>query len=173
MRRGAAGNRLRRLWLRRLAAGCGRQPVNGDGRPGARTGARRIPRSCPGHRPSRERRRLCRDGVVSCSTAPCRLATRATAARSFHRDPPPPLAPGGDWFACVYPGDDKHVWRLRPCRPFAIAGLPRLLSGLPAPSLQDQRYTLLRLATMHNLRFMTMLMEHLQEPGRNPGPHPA
>lgn len=108
------------------------------------------------------------------STMPTRDA-RHGRLLVFTRDPAAaPLAPGGDWFAYVYPGDDKHVKAAAPvsafcdcpaCSRYSLAYLHHLFK------INDTLY--FRLATMHNLRFMTMLMEHLREPGRNPGPHPA
>ena len=78
------------------------------------------------------------------------------------------LSPGGDWFDYVYPGDDKHVKAVGPvsphcdcpaCSRYSLAYLHHLFK------INDALY--LRLATMHNLRFMTMLMERLRDKRSN------
>ena len=70
---------------------------------------------------------------------------------------------GSDWFGYIYPGDDKHVKAgeaVSPfcdcptCRRYSLGYLHHLFK------LNDNLY--FRLATVHNLRFMTMLMEHLR-----------
>ncbi len=97
------------------------------------------------------------------STMPTRDA-RHGRLLVFTRDPGAVrLSPGGDWFGYVYPGDDKHVKATGPvsphcdcptCSRYSLAYLHHLFK------INDALY--LRLATMHNLRFMTMLMEHLR-----------
>ena len=97
------------------------------------------------------------------STMPTRDA-RHGRLLLFTRDPAAaPLGPGGDWFAYVYPGDDKHVKTAAPvsaycdcpaCARYSLAYLHHLFK------LNDSLY--FRLATLHNLRFMTMLMERLK-----------
>lgn len=97
------------------------------------------------------------------STMPTRDA-RHGRLLVFTRDPGAArLSPGGDWFGYVYPGDDKHVKAAGPvsphcdcpaCSRYSLAYLHHLFK------INDALY--LRLATMHNLRFMTTLMEHLR-----------
>lgn len=97
------------------------------------------------------------------STMPTRDA-RHGRLLVFSRDPrSAPLAGGAGWFAYVYPGDDKHIKAAEPVSPFcdcpvcsrySLAYLHHLFK------INDALY--LRLATMHNLRFMTMLMEGLR-----------
>ncbi|MCZ2115978.1 MAG: queuine tRNA-ribosyltransferase family protein [Anaerolineae bacterium] len=73
------------------------------------------------------------------------------------------LTSGKGWFAYLYPGDDKYTKTADPVSPFcdcpactrySLAYLHHLFK------VNDALY--LRLATMHNLRFMTMLMERLR-----------
>ena len=82
---------------------------------------------------------------------------------TFRRDPAAAPLVGADWFGYVYPGDDKHVKAAGPvssncdcptCRRYSLGYLHHLFK------LNDNLY--FRLATVHNLRFMTMLMEHLR-----------
>lgn len=97
------------------------------------------------------------------STMPTRDA-RNGRLLAFTRDPrSAPLTGGGDWFVYVYPGDDKHTKAAEPvspycdcptCARYSLAYLHHLFK------INDALY--LRLATMHNLRFMTMLMEGLR-----------
>jgi len=70
---------------------------------------------------------------------------------------------GKEWFAYVYPGDDKHIKAAEPvsaycdcltCGRYSRAYLHHLFK------INDSLYP--RLATIHNLRFMTMLMERLR-----------
>ncbi len=68
----------------------------------------------------------------------------------------------GEWFAYLYAADDKHIKASQPpspgcdcacCRRYTLGYLHHLYK------LKDSLY--LRLATVHNLRFMTQLMERL------------
>lgn len=70
----------------------------------------------------------------------------------------------GDWFKYVYAKDDKHIKRSEPispycdapcCTQYSLGYLHHLFK------LNDSLFP--RLATMHNLRFMTQLMENLRE----------
>jgi queuine tRNA-ribosyltransferase len=80
--------------------------------------------------------------------------------------PPAALDPAGDgWFNFLYIKDDKHIKDARPlsehcdclvCRHYARGYLHHLFQ------VGDAAY--LRLATLHNLRFMTTLMARLQSP---------
>lgn len=98
------------------------------------------------------------------STMPTRDA-RHGRLLVFTRDPADgPLSAGNDWFAYLYPGDDKHVKTALPvsafcdcptCSRYSLAYLHHLFK------INDTLY--FRLATMHNLRFMTMLMEQLKD----------
>jgi len=99
------------------------------------------------------------------STMPTRDA-RHGRLLVFRRDPAEaaPFA-GTDWFGYLYPGDDKHVKAAGPvspfcdcpaCRRYSLGYLHHLFK------LGDNLY--FRLATVHNLRFMTTLMEHLRAP---------
>ena len=110
-------------------------------------------------------------GVAACvglgyelfdSTMPTRDA-RHGRLYTFCRDPAAAPLVGSDWFGYIYPGDDKHVKAgeaVSPfcdcptCRRYSLGYLHHLFK------LNDNLY--FRLATVHNLRFMTMLMEHLR-----------
>lgn len=97
------------------------------------------------------------------STMPTRDA-RHGRLLVFTRDPfAASLSSGSDWFAYLHPGDDKHVKTALPvssfcdcpaCTRYSLAYLHHLFK------INDSLY--FRLATMHNLRFMTMLMERLR-----------
>ena len=96
------------------------------------------------------------------STMPTRDA-RHGRLYTFRRDPVAAPLVGSDWFGYIYPGDDKHVKAgeaVSPfcdcptCRRYSLGYLHHLFK------LNDNLY--FRLATVHNLRFMTMLMEHLR-----------
>jgi queuine tRNA-ribosyltransferase len=97
------------------------------------------------------------------STMPTRDA-RHGRLLVFKRDPSEtPIASGSDWFAYLYPGDDKYVKTSEPvsrfcdcllCRRYSLGYLHHLFK------LNDGLYS--RLATLHNLRFMTMLMDGLR-----------
>jgi queuine tRNA-ribosyltransferase len=74
---------------------------------------------------------------------------------------------GSDWFSYLYPNDDRHVKEQVPvsafcdcecCTRYSLGYLHHLYK------LNDSLYP--RLATVHNLRFMTMLMARLRELGR-------
>ncbi|GAB4415434.1 MAG: tRNA guanosine(34) transglycosylase Tgt [Anaerolineae bacterium] len=76
---------------------------------------------------------------------------------------------GGSWFSYVYVGDDRHIKAADPisprcdcatCRRYALGYLHHLYK------LNDALYP--RLATIHNLRFMTRLMEWLGDGGHAP-----
>lgn len=71
---------------------------------------------------------------------------------------------GGDWFEYVYIKDKKHMKAQRPlsefcdcpiCSRYSLGYLHHLFK------LNDSLYP--RLATMHNLRFMTQLMARLRD----------
>ncbi len=71
---------------------------------------------------------------------------------------------GSDWFSYCYPADDRHFKEAKPvsavcdcdcCRRYSLGYLHHLYK------LNDNLYP--RLATVHNLRFMTMLMARLRE----------
>ena len=96
------------------------------------------------------------------STMPTRDA-RHGRLFTFRRDPAAAPLVGADWFGYIYPGDDKHVKAgeaVSPfcdcptCRRYSLGYLHHLFK------LNDNLY--FRLATVHNLRFMTMLMERLR-----------
>ncbi len=81
----------------------------------------------------------------------------------FQIDPASPAPLKGDWFTYMYIHDDKHIKDAGPISPFcdclcctrySVGYLHHLFK------LNDSLY--LRLATMHNLRFMTQLTEHLR-----------
>jgi len=97
------------------------------------------------------------------STMPTRDA-RHGRLYVFTRDPHSvTLKSDEKWFAYIYPGDDKHIKAAKPlsafcdcpaCTRYSLAYLHHLFK------VNDALYS--RLATMHNLRFMTMLMERLR-----------
>ena len=80
---------------------------------------------------------------------------------TFKTDPAAGLA--GDWFGYVYVGDDKHIKDREPVSPFCD-GLccTRYSLGYLHHLYKIKDALYLRLATIHNLRFMTMLMEHIR-----------
>lgn len=98
------------------------------------------------------------------STMPTRDA-RHGRLYAFTRDPrSAPLRPNENWFTYVYPGDDKHIKAADPvsvwcdcpaCTRYSLAYLHHLFK------INDTLYP--RLATIHNLRFMTLLMERLKD----------
>ena len=110
------------------------------------------------------------DNVVACtrmgynifdSTMPTRDARHGRLYR-FNVDPTAgPLS--GNWFSYIYPNDDKHKKTQLPICPYNdhpivsnySLGYVHLLF-----KLNDNLYP--RLATMHNLRFMTLMMENLR-----------
>jgi queuine tRNA-ribosyltransferase len=76
-----------------------------------------------------------------------------------------------DWFGFIYAGDDKHIKASQPveadcdcvcCARYSLGYLHHLFK------LNDSLY--LRLATLHNLRFMTRLVERLMALGASPAP---
>lgn len=80
----------------------------------------------------------------------------------FSEERPGALAEDGRWFSYVYAGDDRHIKAAEPvsshcdcaaCRRYALGYLHHLYK------LNDALYP--RLATIHNLRFMTRLMHLL------------
>jgi len=98
------------------------------------------------------------------------LPTRdARSGRLYTRTTDDPRAvgePGGRWFAVVYAGDAKHIKALGPISPFcdcytcqhyALGYLHHLFK------INDALF--LRLATIHNLRFMMRLMDTLRGAG--------
>jgi len=77
----------------------------------------------------------------------------------------------GDWFGYLYVGDDKHIKAGQPvdadcdcacCSRYSLGYLHHLFK------LNDSLYP--RLATLHNLRFMTRLMDRLAASGDAPAP---
>lgn len=112
------------------------------------------------------------DNVVACarmgynifdSTMPTRDA-RHGRLYAFTQDP----AAGrldGKFFKFVYPADDKHKKKALPACPYNDGPTSRYALGYLHHlfKLGDSLYP--RLATIHNLRFMTMLMENLRRYG--------
>ena len=111
------------------------------------------------------------DNVVACvdagynifdSTMPTRDA-RHGRLYAFTVDPAVSHL-NGNWFQYIYAGDKKHVKRNEPISPYCDCPLCRHYSlGYlhHVFKLNDSLYP--RLATLHNLRFMTQLMEGLRE----------
>jgi queuine tRNA-ribosyltransferase len=96
------------------------------------------------------------------STMPTRDA-RNGRLYAFTADPAQSTLRGTDWFEFVYVADKKHIKEDLPvsaycdclvCREYSLGYLHHLLK------LNDHLYP--RLATMHNLRFMTQLMGNLR-----------
>ena len=96
------------------------------------------------------------------STMPTRDA-RHGRLYAFNRPPVPASLQSGDWFHYIYVKDKKHIKVGQPispycdchaCAHFSLGYLRHLFK------LNDSLYP--RLATIHNLRFMTMLMENLR-----------
>jgi queuine tRNA-ribosyltransferase len=96
------------------------------------------------------------------STMPTRDA-RHGRLLVFKGDPEETSLDGTDWFSYLYPGDNKHVKAAEPvsrfcdcpiCSRYSLGYLHHLFK------LNDSLY--FRLATLHNLRFMTQLMDRLR-----------
>ena len=96
------------------------------------------------------------------STMPTRDA-RHGRLYTFTQNPAEHKLDGTSWFKYLYITDKKHIKRAEPvslfcdclcCRSYSIGYLHHLYK------LNDHLYP--RLATMHNLRFMTQLMENLR-----------
>ena len=96
------------------------------------------------------------------STMPTRDA-RHGRLYAFTINPAGNKLQGKEWFKFIYPGDKKHIKRNRPissycdcpcCTHYSLGYIHHLFK------LNDHLYH--RLATMHNLRFMTQLMENLR-----------
>jgi queuine tRNA-ribosyltransferase len=96
------------------------------------------------------------------STMPTRDA-RHGRLHTFTLDPAENRLQGKKWFKFIYPGDKKHIKRNKPvsstcdcpcCTHYSLGYIHHLYK------LNDHLYY--RLATMHNLRFMTQLMENLR-----------
>lgn len=99
------------------------------------------------------------------STMPTRDA-RNGRLYTFTLDPRLARLSGEGWFEFLYPGDKKHIKRTGPisdfcdclaCRDYSLGYLHHLLK------VNDHLYP--RLATIHNLRFMTQLMANLRTLG--------
>ncbi len=99
------------------------------------------------------------------STLPTRDARRGRLY-TFTRDPASNKLHGGDWFQFLYVEDKKHIKQAGPisatcdclcCSHYSLGYLHHLYK------LNDHLYH--RLATMHNLRFMTQLMANLRAAG--------
>ena len=97
------------------------------------------------------------------STMPTRDA-RNGRLYVFTVDPARAPLRGEDWFHFLYPGDKKHIKQSGPvsdhcdcltCRRYSLGYLHHLLK------VNDHLYA--RLATIHNLRFMTQLMANLRQ----------
>jgi queuine tRNA-ribosyltransferase len=72
----------------------------------------------------------------------------------------------GPWFQYLYAGDDKHIKADRPISPYCDALCCRRYSiGYLHHLYEAQEGLYRRLATMHNLRFMSQLMARLSETG--------
>jgi queuine tRNA-ribosyltransferase len=78
------------------------------------------------------------------STMPTRDARHGRLSPSAATRPPRRWSAGNDWFAYIYPGDDKHVKAGEAVSPFCdCPTCSPLLAGLPAPPVQAQRQPLL------------------------------
>ena len=98
-----------------------------------------------------------------CSTAPCPRAMRATGGCYVCRGAGDAARCEAEWYSHLYIGDDKHI-RASAISPDAIAWPVRSYSLAYLHHLFEvERQPYYRLATMHNLRFMTRLMERLRE----------
>jgi queuine tRNA-ribosyltransferase len=99
------------------------------------------------------------------STMPTRDA-RNGRLYTFTKRPWQTRLDGEDWFSFLYPGDNKHIKETGPisdscdcpvCQNYSLGYLHHLLK------IKDHLYP--RLATIHNLRFMTQLMANLRTVG--------
>jgi queuine tRNA-ribosyltransferase len=71
-----------------------------------------------------------------------------------------------EWLAYLYVGDDKHIKTDRPISPFCdCATCTRYSLGYLRHLYKINDALYMRLATIHNLRFMTQLMAYLQGTG--------
>lgn len=84
---------------------------------------------------------------------------------AFTTDDPAALhAPDSDWFAYTYAGDDKHTKSALPVEPGCdCAACQRYALGYLHHLFKINDALFLRLATIHNVRFMTRLMARLRE----------
>jgi queuine tRNA-ribosyltransferase len=99
------------------------------------------------------------------STMPTRDA-RNGRLYTFTQDPLQSRLNGENWFSFLYPSDNKHIKQAGPistycdcsvCRNYSLGYLHHLLK------INDHLFP--RLATIHNLRFMTQLMANLRTVG--------
>jgi queuine tRNA-ribosyltransferase len=103
-------------------------------------------------------------GYALCDGAmPTRDARHARLYR-FNLDPALPASRlVGDWFSFVYTLDDKHIKSTAPVSPYCDCPLCTRYSLGYLHHLFKVKDTLsLRLATLHNLRFMAQLTAHLR-----------
>lgn len=98
------------------------------------------------------------------SAMPTRDARHARLYR-FTADPATPGVLEGDWFGYVYANDDKHIKDSRPVSPWCdCLCCSRYSLGYLHHLFKINDSSFLRLATLHNLRFMARLMLKLREP---------
>ena len=70
----------------------------------------------------------------------------------------------GEWFSYLYIGDDKHIKNVAPISPFCdCLCCSKYSLGYLHHLFKIDDSLFLRLATMHNLRFMTQLTERLRK----------
>ena len=153
---------FRRLRLRRLAAGQPEPTGRGNDLPATRPDPGAIPTARPWASATRPTWPAVPRTATACSTAPCPRADarHGRLYRFSHIPSPGALALNDDWFEYVYAHDKRHIKSSQPveegcdcplCSSYSLGYLRHLFK------LNDTLY--LQLATQHNLRFMTRLMD--------------
>ena len=108
--------------------------------------------------------------IVACAQMGYQLFDSAMPTRdarharlyTFSSDPAQRGELSGDWFAYVYINDDKHLKDNRPISPWCdCLTCTRYSSGYLHHLFKIHDSAFFRLATIHNLRFMAMLMAKL------------
>ncbi len=102
-------------------------------------------------------------GIFDCAL-PTRDARRGRLL-SWNGDPASIDLAGPDWFSYVYIGDDKHIKTALPVCEWTDSPASRYSRGYlhHLHAIEDAAY--LRLGTLHNLRFMTQLIQRLRAGG--------
>lgn len=111
------------------------------------------------------------EGVrVGYSIFDCALPTRdARSGRLYRFESEELTQPAGRWYSKVYIGDKKHMKDKDPVSPYCDCLTCREYSRAYLQHLFKRNDPLFhRLATIHNLRFMTKLIERLRHPSGTP-----
>jgi queuine tRNA-ribosyltransferase len=100
-------------------------------------------------------------GIFDCAL-PTRDARRGRLM-AWNSDPATVDLNTSDWFSYVYIGDDKHIKATQPICAWTDSPAQRYSRGYlhHLHAIEDAAY--LRLGTLHNLRFMTLLLKRLRD----------